>query len=61
MGVIKIDDETRAIRGCGQQVTYVLICDAPVDNVMRRSTWLANTATLAASDWRITRVPLKSA
>jgi hypothetical protein len=47
--VTKIDEETRAVRGCGQQATYVLICDGPVDHVMRRCTWLVNTAVRASA------------
>src|SRR5262245_47286446 len=58
--VTRLDDETRAIDGCGHRATYVLVSDAPVDNVMRRCTWLANTATVAVTDWRVTRAPIAS-
>ena len=60
LSVTRLDDETRAVQGCGHQATYVLICDAPVDNVLRRCTWLANTASLATADWRVTRAPIAS-
>jgi hypothetical protein len=58
--VTRLDEETRAVEGCGHRATYVLICDGPVGNLGRRCTWLANTATLATSEWRITRAPIAS-
>lgn len=58
--VIKLDEDTRAVQGCGHRVTYVLVCDAPVDNVLRRCAWLANTANLATTDWRVARTPIAS-
>ena len=32
---MNIDDETRGVRGCGRQATYVKLCDAPIDVVTR--------------------------
>jgi hypothetical protein len=58
--VTKLDEETRAVHGCGHRATYVLICDAAVDNVTRRCTWLANTANVTTTDWRVTRAPIAS-
>jgi len=60
LSVINIDQETRGIQGCGQKATYVMVCDAAVDNVMRRCTWLANTANVTTTDWRVTRAPIAS-
>jgi hypothetical protein len=58
--VTSLDHETRAIQGCGHQATYVLVCDAAIDNVMRRCTWLANTANVTPTDWQVTRAPIAS-
>ena len=58
--VHKLDEDTRAVQGCGNRVTYVLVCDAPVDNPVRRCTWLANTANVATTDWSVTRTPIAS-
>lgn len=40
--IIRIDEATRGVSGCGRQATYVEICDGPWDNVWRRCTWLKN-------------------
>ena len=58
--VNKLDEDTRAVHGCGHGATYVLVCDAPVDNPLRRCTWLANTANVTTTDWQVTRAPIAS-
>jgi len=40
LGVTEIDANTRGVRGCGRQATYVLICDAPVDHPLRSCVWM---------------------
>jgi hypothetical protein len=40
LGVTAIDAKTRGVRGCGRQATYVLICDAPVDQPLRSCVWV---------------------
>ena len=60
LSVTKIDDQTRAVEGCGHQATYVEMCDAPPDIVLRSCTWLANTANVTTTDWRVSRAPIAS-
>ena len=42
LNVIEVDEKTRSVGGCGRQVTYVQICDAPYDNPMRSCVWVMN-------------------
>ena len=48
MSIVKIDEKTRGVRGCGRQATYVELCDAPVDNPMRTCTWVMNSGNRGA-------------
>jgi hypothetical protein len=42
MSIVRIDEHTRGVRGCGRHATYVQLCDAPVDNPMRSCAWVMN-------------------
>jgi len=42
--VIRLDGATRGVTGCGQRVTYVESCDAPVNNAYRSCIWVLNSA-----------------
>src|SRR2546421_11995633 len=44
LAIVKIDEATRRVNGCGQQAIYVELCDAPWDSVTRQCTWLLNGA-----------------
>ena len=46
----RIDERTYAVSGCGRQATYVEMCDASVNDVMRRCTWVVNTAVPVAAE-----------
>jgi len=59
LSVIGLDEDTRAIEGCGQKATYVLVC-GPADSVVYRCKWLANTANVTATAWHVTRTPIAS-
>jgi hypothetical protein len=48
MSIVRIDEKTRGVRGCGRQATYVKLCDAPVDNVMRSCVWVMNSGNRSA-------------
>jgi hypothetical protein len=41
--IIEIDDKTRGVRACGQQATYVEICDGPKGGWTTGCTWALNT------------------
>jgi hypothetical protein len=59
LSVIGLDEDTRAIEGCRQKATYVLVC-GPADSVVYRCKWLANTANVTATAWHVTRTPIAS-
>lgn len=40
--ITTIDDDVRAVDGCGRQATYVQICDAPAIDPTRTCNWLMN-------------------
>jgi hypothetical protein len=39
-----IDANTRGVRGCGRQATYVRLCDNPSNDLNRSCVWLMNGA-----------------
>jgi hypothetical protein len=40
--ITTIDEDVRAVDGCGRQATYVQVCDGPVSEVSRTCNWLMN-------------------
>ena len=40
---IELDSKTRGVRGCGQQATYVEMCDGTKDSAYTTCTWVLNT------------------
>ena len=43
LSVVKIDERTQGVRGCGQQATYVESCDGPKGGTSTECTWVMNT------------------
>jgi hypothetical protein len=41
--IVEIDDQTRGVRACDQQGTYVERCDYPIGTLNRHCTWILNT------------------
>ena len=46
----EIDDRTYGVDGCGQRVTYVEVCEAPIGSPGRRCTWALNTDSRPIDD-----------
>jgi hypothetical protein len=43
ISVIEIDDQTRGVRGCGQQNTYVESCNGVKSGIGTQCTWVLNS------------------
>jgi hypothetical protein len=48
LSIVQIDDQTRGVRGCGHQATYVERCNAPMGAMIRECTWVMNNTASRA-------------
>lgn len=50
--VVELDSQTRGVRACGQQATYVEACDGPKGGLGTKCTWVLNTDSRPAGQGR---------
>jgi hypothetical protein len=49
LSVTKLDENTRGVRGCGRQATYLYVCDRP-NNPFAECSWVMNAKGRLARD-----------